>query len=109
MLWDLSIPENTPVLTLEGLDGWELWALDFDHTGRRLMATNGLGLSVIWDLRYFNRHIGGNMPVQIEAHRAEVGDRLNEPAAMEQIGLLLNRGGKAKIELPSDDPTDPPK
>ncbi|MCC6230006.1 MAG: protein kinase [Phycisphaerales bacterium] len=92
MLWDLSLPQNTPVLTLEGLDGWEAWAMDFDMTGRRLLATNSIGTTITWDLRHFNRHIGGNMEAQIKAHRVNLGDQFNEPAAMEQRALLLSRG-----------------
>ncbi|MBL8759986.1 MAG: protein kinase [Phycisphaerae bacterium] len=92
MLWDLSLPQNTPVLTLDALDGWEAWAMDFDKAGRRLLATNSVGTTVIWDLRHFNRHIGGNMLTQLRAHRASLGEQLDEPAAMEQRSLLLSRG-----------------
>ena len=92
MLWDLSLPQNTPVLTMEALDGWEAWAMDFDKSGRRLLATNSIGTTITWDLRHFNRHIGGNMEAQIKAHRATLGDRFNEAAAMEQRELLLSRG-----------------
>ncbi|MFO0833625.1 MAG: protein kinase [Phycisphaerales bacterium] len=92
MLWDLSLPQNTPVLTLEALDGWEAWAMDFDKSGRHLLATNSIGTTITWDLRHFNRHIGGNMEAQIKSHRASLGDQFNESAAMEQRSLLLSRG-----------------
>ncbi len=92
MLWDLSVPHDTPVLTLEALDGWEVWHLTFDPPGRRLIATNSDGTSVIWDLRHFNRHIGGNMLAWIEQHRAQLGDPFDRKAADEQRRLLLSRG-----------------
>ncbi len=92
MLWDISLPQNTPVLTLDALDGWEAWAMDFDKAGRRLAATNSVGTTVIWDLRHFNRHIGGNMLGQLRLHRASLGDQFNESDALEQRTLLLSRG-----------------
>lgn len=92
MLWDLSTEVDTPVLTMEGFEGWEVWALDFDARGRRLMATNSLGTTVAWDLRHFNRHIGGNMASWIERHRALATPGFDEAAAMEQRALLLTRG-----------------
>ena len=104
MLWDLSIDQNTPVLTLDAGEGWEFWAMGFDRSGRKLVATNAPGVSIVWNLRHFNRHIGGNMLPRINAHRAALGDQLNEPAALDQIGLLLNRGGKPRVPLPTDDP-----
>lgn len=96
MLWDLSLPQNTPVMSIGGFDDWEVWALDFDPPGRRIIGTNSLGLSVIWDLRYFNRHIGGNMVYQLNAHRGQLGPDFDEAAAMNLRELLLNRGGKPR-------------
>lgn len=93
MLWDLSMPHDTPVLTLDALDGWEVWALDFDPKGRRLLATNSVGTTVIWDLRHFNRHIGGNMLSWIAQHRGQLGEKFDEAAASAQQKLLLHRGG----------------
>lgn len=104
MLWDLSIDQNTPVMTLDGGEGWEFWSMDFDRSGRKLVATNAPGTSIVWNLRYFNRHIGGNMLAQIHAHRDSLGEKLNEPAALDQLALLLNRGGKPRVSLPTDDP-----
>lgn len=92
MLWDLSLPQSTPILTLDALDGWEAWAMDFDAPGRRLLATNSVGTTVTWDLRHFNRHMGGNMEAQIKSHRAELGNQLKEADAMAQRALLLSRG-----------------
>ncbi|GMV26290.1 MAG: hypothetical protein AMXMBFR58_23210 [Phycisphaerae bacterium] len=91
MLWDLSVDYDTPVLTLDALDGWEVWALDFDDRGRRLVATNSMGTSVVWDLRHFNRHIGGNMATWISEHKDQL-DQVDLNAAMEQRALLLSRG-----------------
>ncbi|MBL8990225.1 MAG: PD40 domain-containing protein, partial [Phycisphaerae bacterium] len=92
MLWDLSLPQETPVLVLDSLDGWEIWALDFDRTGRHITATNSPGQTAIWDLRHFNRHMGGNMLSQIRLHRDTLGPSFDEAAALEQRRLLLNRG-----------------
>ncbi len=90
MLWDVSDPHNTPILTLRGFDdGWEVWALDLDRTGSRLTATNGLGTTLIWDLHYFDRHIGGNMRTWIEQHPDLVPDGFDVGAAMKQRESLL--------------------
>jgi serine/threonine protein kinase/WD40 repeat protein len=91
-LWDLSEDSPTPVLNIGGFDDQPLWSLSFHGKGRRLAATDVKGQTVIWDLRHFNRHIGGNMPAQIERHRAALGSALDPSAALEQRRLLLNRG-----------------
>ncbi len=93
MLWDLSDPHNTPILTLRGFDdGWEVWSLDFDRSGSRLTATSGLGTTLIWDLHHFDRHIGGNMRTWIEQHPDLLPEGFDEAAAMEQRKSLLTRG-----------------
>ncbi len=94
LLWDLNLPQNTPLVTLEGFDGWEIWSMDMDPHGKRLLGTNSRGTTVIWDLRYFNRHIGGNMGVQIDARRGSLAESFDEAGAREQEVLLLNRGKK---------------
>nr|HRJ49318.1 hypothetical protein [Phycisphaerales bacterium] len=101
MLWDLSVAIDTPVLTLDGFSGWEVWALDFDPRGRRLLATDSMGLSIIWDLRYFNRHIGGNMASWIDQNRSSLGEWFDENAALEQRRLLLGRGVRSAVTEPS--------
>lgn len=97
MLWDISLPQTIPVLTLDGLDGWEVWIMDFDPAGHRLLGTNSPGTTVTWNLRHYNRHIGGNMNAQIRAHRATLGADFNEAAAQEQRSLLLSRGKRAPV------------
>lgn len=100
--WDLNLPQNTPILTLDGLDGWEIWSMDFDTSGRHILGINTQGLTNIWDLRYFNRHIGGNMNLQIETRRVQLGSDFDEGKAREQEALLLSRG-KRPASAPSAD------
>jgi WD40 repeat protein len=70
LLWDFADPRATPILTLHGFDdGWEVWALDFDSAGNRLMATSGVGTTLIWDLHHFDRHIAGNMRTWVQQHK----------------------------------------
>jgi WD40 repeat protein len=95
MLWDLSEPQNVPVLTLDGFDDWECWTVDFDRDGRHVMSTNSLGRTVIWDLRHFDRHIGGNMAARIAQHRAGLGATFDESKAAATMHRLLGENAAA--------------
>ncbi|MGD9690061.1 MAG: protein kinase [Phycisphaerales bacterium] len=107
LLWDLNLPQNTPVLTLGGFEGWEVWSMDMHD--KRALGTNTQGLTVIWNLRYFNRHIGGNMGVQIDAREAELGSSFDAAAARRQNVLLLNRGERPHESAPpAASPTQEP-
>lgn len=103
-LWDLSLPIDTPVLTLGGFGGWEVWALDFHPRGTRLLGTNSRGLTVIWDLRYFNRHIGGNLRAALlriqEVQHQTGATNIDDDA----VGVpLLPSGAISTVVLPSED------
>jgi serine/threonine protein kinase/WD40 repeat protein len=95
ILWDIDREQDAPVLTLDALDGWEIWSIDFDPRGRRLIGTNSRGTSAVWDLRHFNRHIGGNMRGWMELHPDLIDASVDRTAAMEQRALLLSRGVSA--------------
>ncbi len=95
MLWDINREQDAPVLTLDALDGWEIWAIDFDPRGRRIIGTNSRGTSAVWDLRHFNRHIGGNMKGWMDLNPDLIDASIDRTAAMEQRALLLSRGASA--------------
>jgi hypothetical protein len=69
--------------------------VDFDRDGRHVMSTNSLGRTVIWDLRHFDRHIGGNMAARIAQHRAGLGATFDESKAAATMHRLLGENAAA--------------
>ena len=70
-LWDLT--EMRCLATLDDFDGWDLFTVDFGPAGDVLVA-GGRRAAMVWDLTYYERHMAGNLPRQLERLGSEVGE-----------------------------------
>lgn len=62
-LWDLSNQAN--VLSLEPKPEADVICAQFDAAGRTVAACGSFGSAMLWDLEYFDRHIAGNLELQL--------------------------------------------
>lgn len=71
-LWSVELARN--VLTLEGFEYADVVSLGTSADGT-LLTTAGEGSdALVWDLTHFERHIAGNLDVQLENLGDELGD-----------------------------------
>jgi hypothetical protein len=56
-----------------------------------LLIGDSVGNAQVWNMRHFNRHIGGNMRYQLERHRERLGSDLPLKDVEDQIKLLQDR------------------
>ncbi len=104
--WDLSTAASTASLTLRSNEEESgLWNLDFHPARPELMCTNGQGLVSVWRLRYFNRHILGNLQWQYARLKGQTG----MPAESEVAGqaATMKRGIRSALQEGPRDTTTP--
>jgi WD40 repeat protein len=71
-LWDTQT--GLSLATLDAFEGWEALSLSFSPDGRRMASSGSNGEAMVWDLRYFDRHIAGNAEYQLRALGADAPD-----------------------------------
>lgn len=80
--WDTSRDNEQCVLTINTGGGYDALGLDFHPTQPRLLLSDARGGVQVLNLRYFNRHIGGNFRMQLEKFKA-AGGVVGNPAQID--------------------------
>lgn len=90
-LWDMTHLNEPCMLTIDRFQGWEVNSLQWSPDGRKLLVGDSTGGVQIVNMRYFNRHIGGNMKYQIDRHRSTVPTDSRMDVILEEMKILNDR------------------
>lgn len=94
-LWNRDHVNEPSMLTISRFGGLEANSVAWSPDGRRVVFGDSVGNAQIWNMRFFNRHVGGNMAFQLERHRATLGPDapLEEIERQRQALTDRNRAG----------------
>lgn len=93
-LWDVAKGRN--LITFTPFDGYDYISVKFMPDGRRLVVTGEHESVAVIDLSYFNRHIIGNLALQIEmAIEAGVGETISDQVEKWESAL---RDGRSPLD-----------
>lgn len=90
-LWNREHANEPVMLTIDRFGGYEVNTVEWSPDGRKLLIGDSVGNAQVWNMRHFNRHIGGNMRYQLERHRERLGSDLPLKDVEDQIKLLQDR------------------
>lgn len=90
-LWNREHANEPVMLTIDRFGNYEVNTVEWSPDGRKLLIGDSIGNAQVWNMRYFNRHIGGNMRYQLDRHREQLGSDLPLKDVEDQIKLLQNR------------------
>jgi WD40 repeat protein/serine/threonine protein kinase len=90
-LWDTTHRNEPCMLTIDRFDEWEVNSLQWSPSGRKLLVGDSIGNVQVWNMRYFNRHIGGNMQYQIDRHKHSLPPDTPMDSLYELMKLLNDR------------------
>jgi WD40 repeat protein len=90
-MWNREHANEPVMMTLARFGGYEVNTVDWSPDGRKLLIGDSMGNAQIWNMRYFNRHIGGNMRYQLDRHRSKLGTDLPIADIEAQIKVLQDR------------------
>lgn len=90
-LWNREHANEPVMLTIDRFGTYEVNTVEWSPDGRKLLIGDSIGNAQVWNMRYFNRHIGGNMQYQLDRHREQLGSDLPLKEVEEQLKLLQNR------------------
>jgi WD40 repeat protein len=92
-MWD--VPARRELLRLEALGALQVMVLSVSADGRRLCASGGGKVPVVWDLWRFDHHIAGNLEFQIQRQAAKLPPEVTVDAAREWARRVMS--GKAPL------------
>ncbi|MFO0860038.1 MAG: protein kinase [Phycisphaerales bacterium] len=90
-LWNREHTNEPVMLTIDTFGGYEVNTVEWSPSGRKLLIGDSLGNAQIWNMRYFNRHMGGNMQYQLDRHRQNLPSDIPEDDIREQMRILKDR------------------
>ncbi|MBX3389429.1 MAG: protein kinase [Phycisphaeraceae bacterium] len=90
-LWDMTHMNEPCMLTIDRFSSWEVNSLQWSPDGRKLLVGDSVGNVQVWNMRYFNRHMGGNMQYQLDRHRSELPPDLPMDDILELMKRLNDR------------------
>ncbi len=76
-----DVDEQRQLLTLDSLTGGEALCVNFSADGSKLCAANSVGVAVVWDLNYFDRHVSGQAEYQARLLRDALDRESSNDAA----------------------------
>ncbi|MGH7242019.1 MAG: protein kinase domain-containing protein [Phycisphaerales bacterium] len=90
-LWDVSHKNEPCMLTIDRFENWEVNSLQWSPNGRKLLVGDSVGNVQIWNMRYFNRHMGGNMQYQLDRHRGNLPPDVPMGDILDELKILNDR------------------
>ncbi|HEX8877552.1 MAG TPA: serine/threonine-protein kinase [Phycisphaerales bacterium] len=90
-LWNRDHANEPVMLTIERFGSYEVNTVEWSPDGRKLLIGDSIGNAQVWNMRYFNRHIGGNMRYQLERHRSRLSSDIPIKDIEDQIKILQDR------------------
>lgn len=106
-LWDVGDERCLATFVSPGDRGEMTTSVSFGPEGERLVVGGFDGVT-IWDLTYFERHIAGNLPLQLDRFEEDMGMRIDRTALTSWASAVLGR--EQARSLPAAPPaTDPVK
>ena len=90
-LWDMTHINEPCMLTIDRFQGWEVNSLQWSPDGRKLLVGDSIGSVQVWNMRYFNRHMGGNMEYQLDRHRSTLPPDVRMDLILEEMEILNDR------------------
>lgn len=90
-MWNREHANEPVMMTLERFGGYEVNTVEWSPDGRKLLVGDSMGNAQLWNMRYFNRHIGGNMRYQLDRHRSKLGADVPVADIEAQIKVLQDR------------------
>lgn len=90
-LWDMTHTNEPCMLTIDRFQGWEVNSLQWSPNGRKLLVGDSVGNVQVWNMRYFNRHMGGNMQYQIDRHTPNLPSDIPMDEILEEMKILNDR------------------
>jgi len=90
-LWDMTHKNEPCMLTLDRFQNWEVNSLQWSPNGRKLLVGDSVGNVQIWNMRYFNRHMGGNMQYQLDRHRKDLPADAPMDDILDEMKVLNDR------------------
>lgn len=90
-LWDMTHTNEPCMLTIDRFQSWEVNSLQWSPDGRKLLVGDSIGSVQVWNMRYFNRHMGGNMQYQLDRHRSMLPPDAPMDVILEEMRILNDR------------------
>ncbi|MBS0191839.1 MAG: serine/threonine-protein kinase [Phycisphaerales bacterium] len=90
-LWDMTHTNEPCMLTIDRFQNWEVNSLQWSPNGRKLIAGDSVGNVQVWNMRYFNRHMGGNMQYQLDRHRPSLPPDIPMEDILDEMRVLNDR------------------
>ena len=90
-LWDTTHTNEPCMLSIDRFSGWEVNSLQWSPNGRKLLVGDSTGNVQIINMRYFNRHIGGNYQYQIDRQAPHLPVEMPVQDNIEMMKLLNDR------------------
>lgn len=90
-LWDMTHKNEPCMLTIDRFSDWEVNSLEWSPDGRKLLVGDSVGNVQVWNMRYFNRHMGGNMQYQLDRHRSDLPPDAPMDDILEELQVLNDR------------------
>mgnify|MGYP001409848262 CR=1 FL=1 len=90
-LWDMTHTNEPCMLTIDRFEGWEVNSLQWSPNGRKLLVGDSVGNVQVLNMRYFNRHMGGNMQYQIDRHKPHLPADIPMDDILEEMKILNDR------------------
>ncbi len=90
-LWDMTHTNEPCMLTIDRFQNWEVNSLQWSPNGRKLLVGDSVGNVQIWNMRYFNRHMGGNMQYQLDRHKKSLPADAPYSEIFEEMKILNDR------------------
>ena len=87
----IRMPVTRLMMTIERFGGYEVNTVEWSPDGRKLLIGDSMGNAQLWNMRYFNRHIGGNMRYQLDRHRSKLGAEVPMADIEAQLKVLQDR------------------
>lgn len=84
-----------PLTVFDEFDGWDAITVSFSHDGRYLATGTALGGVRIWDLRYYERHIAGNLEYQLTKWKSQLGLKVDDQRLIEWARAVWRGDGEA--------------
>lgn len=90
-LWDTTHTNEPCMLTIDRFSGWEVNSLQWSPNGRKLLVGDSTGNVQVINMRYFNRHMGGNYQYQMERQAPHLPAETPMQDNLEMMKILNDR------------------